>query len=475
VPAAVAIGGLIAATAYALIRWPKWGFLGVWFFLILAPTSSVMPLADLAFEHRMYLPLAAVATGVVVGGWVAGQWFVRRGTIPLPASRVMGGLLAMFASIALGILTFQRNVDYRSELAIWEDTVRKALGNERAHNGLGIVLAGCQRADEAIVHYRKALELNPDYADAHYNLGIALENSGRVDEAVAHYQKSLAIRPDYAEPHNNLGNALASRGQIDEAIAQFQKALEIKPNYAEAHNNLGNALASRKQFNEAIAHFQKALEIKPDYAEAHNNLGLVLADCGRFDEAIAHCRRALESKPNFAEGCNNLGVAFARRGEDDEAIAYFQKALELKPNYPDARNNLSFALSRREESIKALVERRESLRSHPNDVALLNDTAWVLATNPNVSLRNGAEAVELAGRAVQLSGGREPAVFGTLAAAYAEAGRFSEAVKTAEQALELAASQNNAALADALRTRIKLYQAGSPYRDTRQPSIPKSN
>ena len=120
--------------------------------------------------------------------------------------------------------------------------------------------------------------------------------------------------------------------------------------------------------------------------------------------------------------------------------------------------------------LKALAERRESLRSRPDDIALLNDTAWVLATNPNASIRNGAEAVELAQRAVQLSDGREPAVLGTLAAAYAEAGRFAEAVKTAEQALALAASQNNAALAETLHARIKLYQAGSPYRNTQQPS-----
>ncbi len=114
------------------------------------------------------------------------------------------------------------------------------------------------------------------------------------------------------------------------------------------------------------------------------------------------------------------------------------------------------------------------LRSQPDDIVLLNETAWTLATNPNASIRDGAEAVELAQRAAQLSKGQEPAVLGTLAAAYAEAGRFPEAVKTAEQALALASSQNSAALADSLRARIKLYQAGSPYRDAQQPSASQS-
>ena len=120
-------------------------------------------------------------------------------------------------------------------------------------------------------------------------------------------------------------------------------------------------------------------------------------------------------------------------GRFDEAIAHYQKALEIKPDYADARDNLGIAQSQREGILKALAERRESLRSRPDDVALLNETAWMLATNPNASIRNGAEAVELAQRAVQLSDGREPAILGTLAAAYAEAGRFSEAVQTARQ------------------------------------------
>ncbi len=105
---------------------------------------------------------------------------------------------------------------------------------------------------------------------------------------------------------------------------------------------------------------------------------------------------------------------------------------------------------------------------------MLNDTAWMLATNPNASIRNGAEAIKLSQRAVQLCGGREPAVLGTLAAAYAEAGRYPEAVKTVEQALALANSQNNTALAETLQVRVKLYQAGSPYRDAQQPSPPPS-
>ncbi len=112
--------------------------------------------------------------------------------------------------------------------------------------------------------------------------------------------------------------------------------------------------------------------------------------------------------------------------------------------------------------------------ARPNDVALLNDTAWVLATNPNASIRNGAEAIELAEQAAQLSDRREPAILGTLAAAYAEAGRFAEAVQTAHQALNLATEQNNQSLAKSVKAKMALYEAGTPFREMWSPSAPGS-
>ncbi len=464
------VGGLFAATVCALRKRSAWGFLGVWFFAILAPTSSFVPLGQAAFEHRMYLPLAAVVTGLVVGGFLAGRWLVRRGKISLLASQVMAGALTFFASVALGILTFQRNLDYRSELSIWEDTVAKAPNNHRAHNNLGNVLVSCGRPQEAVAQYRKALEIKPDFAEAHNNLGNALTSCGRPDEAIAYLRKALEFKPDFADAHYNLGNALASRGQPDEAIAEYQKALEIDPDYAEAHYNIGTVLAKRGLSDEAIAEYQKALEIRPDYAKAHYNLGNSLAGRGRPDEAIVHYRKALQIKPDYAEAYNNLGVSLGGSGRFDAAIAHFNKALELNPDYTSARNNLGIVQSRREALLTTLAQQRESLRSRPNDVTLLNDIAWTLATNPNTSIRNGRTAVELAQRAVELSEGREPAILGTLAAAYAEAGRFSEAVQTARKARELATERNQLPLAESLKTKIPLYEAKTPFRDTPQAS-----
>ena len=194
--------------------------------------------------------------------------------------------------------------------------------------------------------FRKALEINPNYADAHNSLGLVLAAQGRGGEAISHFQKTLEIRPNDKFAHYNLGNMLTSRGQADEAIAHFQKALEINPDNAQAHYNIASLLTSRGQVDEAIAHYRKALEIKPDFEKAHYNLGNVLTSRGQVDEAIAHYRKAVEIKPDFVDAHNNLGVALAKRGRVDEAIAHFQKALEINPNAVDVRRNLEAARSK---------------------------------------------------------------------------------------------------------------------------------
>jgi protein O-mannosyl-transferase len=231
--------------------------------------------------------------------------------------------------------------------------------------------------------------------------------------------------------HNNLGIVLAKRGQSVEAMEHCQMALEIKPGYMDAHNNFGIILAGQGRAAEAMEHFQKALEIKPDFAEAHYNLGNLLAKQGRSAEAMEHFLQALAIKPDSAKVHYRLALALKDQGRFEAAIPHFQKVLELEPRPMLAQNSL----------------------------------AWLFATCPEASLRNGDGAVELAQQAAQLSGGRHPEILDTLAAAYAEARRFPEAVETAQRALDLSLVQDNKPLANDIRTRLKLYEANSPYRE----------
>ncbi len=286
--------------------------------------------------------------------------------------------------------------------------------------------------------WRATIDRNPACWLAHNNLGYALRQRGQVDEAIIQFQRALAIKPDFADAHNNLGIALFQERQVDEAIIQFQKALAISPDNAEAHNNLGNALRQKGQVDEAIIQFQKALAIKPDFVEAYYDLGNALLQKGSVDEAIIQFQKALAIWPDFTYAHNNLGVALLQKGQRDEAIIHFQKALEIQPGFVKAQSDLA-------------------------------GIAWLLATSPDPSVRNGAKAVELAQQTDQLSGGKNPRMAATLAAAYAEAGRFSEAIATAGRAVQLATDQNDAPLAAALQAQLKSYQADSPFRDLNTP------
>ena len=326
-PYAALLVVLVAATAIGLWRRPVLGFFGVWFFAILAPASSVVPVAVQPMaEHRMYLPLAAVLASGVAGLYaLAGR-----------RSLVIG--LAL--SVGWGGLTLRRNEAFRTEMAIWTDTVAKAPGNARAHNNLGLILFQAGRLDEALEHYEQAVRLKPGYADGQGNFGCALFRAGRITEALEHLETALRIKPDSAETHYNLGNALFQLGRREEGIEYCTEALRLDPASAEAHYNLGNMLYQAGRREEAVRHYQNALQLKPDYAKAHINLGNALAGTGRWEDAMAHYAEALRLQPDSATAHNGLGSVLLQQGRLPEAQAHFEQALRIRPDYGPARHNL---------------------------------------------------------------------------------------------------------------------------------------
>ena len=279
--------------------------------------------------------------------------------------------------------------------------------------------------------WSRALDCNADNSVARINLGNAYYGEGDWEAAGAQYRKAMEIKPEDAEARNDLGIVLVVKGDQAEAIAQFRKALELKPDYAEARLHLANVLFAKGNQEEAIAEFRNALKLKPDYPEARLNLGDALFTRGNLEEAIVQYRKAVEIKPDFAEALGNLGGALFMKGQTAEAMRAWQKSLEIKPGQASVQNEL----------------------------------AWLLATTPEATLRDGTRAVALATQASQSSGGGNPAVLRTLAAAYAEEGNFQAAAATGRRALELAARQRNDALAAALQNEIKLYEANTPLRE----------
>jgi tetratricopeptide (TPR) repeat protein len=239
------------------------------------------------------------------------------------------------------------------------------------------------------------------------------------------WRDTLAKNPAAWMANNNLGALLAHQGKLTEAIEQYERALQLKPDFSEAYNNLGNTLADQGKVPEAIQCYKRALELNPSYAEAYYNLGNVLAHQGKLSEAIQHYEWAFQLKPDYAEACYNMGVALQSEGKVAEAIQQFEQAILLKSDYVEALNNL----------------------------------AYVLATSHDASLRNTTRAIALSEQANHLTGGDNPIVLGTLATAYAEAGRYREALETVTRAVQLPATKTNPALIRSFESQLRLYNA----------------
>jgi len=209
---------------------------------------------------------------------------------------------------------------------------------------LGVALQAGGVMDAAVESYRKALALNPEYAEAHSNLGTVLQAQGKYDAAAEHLHQALRFRPKDFAAHSNLGVVQQAQGHLDAALESFRRALAINPDYAEAHNNLGMVQHAQVQLEAALESFQRALAINPVYAEAHNNLGMVLQEQGQLEAALVCFRHALSIKPDYIEAHGNIGVVLLAQGQLDAAEASFHQALSINPQDADAHYNLSHVL-----------------------------------------------------------------------------------------------------------------------------------
>jgi Flp pilus assembly protein TadD len=261
---------------------------------------------------------------------------------------------------------------------------------------------------------------------------------------------------------------LIQKGEYEAAIAAWRSALELNPDDARANNNLGFALARQGRLAESIACWERALkandqipEVRQNLVGALENLGVEWLRKGDVDEAMPHLRRAAELDPQDAAGQYNLGLALLRKSRFDEAIERFQKALALDPKDAQTHNDLAVALAQRRRFEEAAAHFREAIGIDPKSAQAQSNLAWLLATSPEATVRNGAEALKLAAKAVDLSQGKDASMLDALAAAYAETGRFREAGETARRALELAPQP----LVPALKARIAMYERGEPFRE----------
>ncbi|HZQ48641.1 MAG TPA: tetratricopeptide repeat protein, partial [Verrucomicrobiae bacterium] len=279
--------------------------------------------------------------------------------------------------------------------------------------------------------YEHALNVTSGNYLAHDNLGNLLMDQGKLDEAVKHFQAAIRLTPSVGKPYNDLGKAYALQQKMDDATAMFLKAATLNPGLALARWNLGNAWLLKGKVAEGLAELKIAVQLSPDDMEARRKYADALIKHGKAAEALPYCEAVVRAQPEDAHAHFALASACQANKQLEPALANFKEALRLAPDTPDC----------------------------------MNAVAWIYATSPKAEMRDGSEAVRLAGRACDLTKRQTTAILDTLAAAYAETGRFDEAIKTTGEISALALAAHDTATADTARQRLELYKAGKPCRD----------
>ena len=354
--------GLFTLAVYLYKKNRAISFAILWFFLTLSIESSIIPIADPMFEHRMYLPMLGVCICFIY-------------CVFIMLKKLNAVYLFFFIALIifiLAVMCHSRNEIWTNELTLWTDVVEKAPNNARAWYNIGVIFKKLDRNEEAIKYFNKALGISPDY-DALFNKGETMALLGKYEEAIKCYNNVIEIKPDDYQTWNNKGNVLEKLGKYEEAIRSYNKAIEINPGFDLAWYNKGTALSAIGKNEEAILSYNKATEINPglDLAwyskgtalstlgkneesilcynkainirrenyEAWYNKGTINAIIGKYEEAIKCYDTVIEIKPDFYQALNNKGNVLEKLGNYEEAIKYYDKALQIQPNFDIARNN----------------------------------------------------------------------------------------------------------------------------------------
>ena len=451
---AVIVLGVITLVAIKNLRRRPYLMVGwLWYLGTLVPVIGLVQVGDQAWADRYtYLPL--------IGLFVPAVWF----TCEIVKNRMV--LLSLSGLAAAGLITATS-----VQLGYWQDTrtlfertAKVTQRNYLAITILGSLFAHEHKYDEAMAYYQTALRYQPDFPEAHFFMGDALDEQGKLDEALAEYQKALWFRPTQVQTHIFMGIALGKQKKYDEAMAHYTAALKLDPDSAVAQNNLARILHTLGRFDEAIEHYHAALEIDPKLALAHNNLGILLIQKGQLTNGTVQLREAMRLNPTNAETQLNLAFALNQQEQWPEAAELFSKT--VSGNFPDPKAHYEFAvaLAHLKKPRAAMSQYASALLIQPDFPDALDGLAWILSTDANPDFRNGTEAVRMAERACALTGRQDPEKLKTLAAAYAETGRFEEAISTVRTAKDLAVKANRQELVHECALMLEHFQRGESWR-----------
>jgi tetratricopeptide (TPR) repeat protein len=447
------------ATLVLLWRNRPAGFLGTWIFAILAPTTVIPIVTEMAAERRMYLPLAALLSLFVVSGYLLTE-AIWRSSVRAHHRRFDTSRPRFATAIGLAVVAFVFAVASAKQLSayhapelLWREVVAHQPKNFLARGALGgILVLDPNRQEDAIGELQAALALKPDYSAVLCDLGLAYINTKRLPEAIDTLHAAIAIDPESSEAFNRLGIALTQAGRLPEAIDALRVALKLKSENSGALKNLGHALLESGRPADAIEPLQHALRLVPDDAEAHVNLGRALMNSNRSQEAVAEFQAALALSPKDPTTLNNLGFALTQLGRHAEAIECLERAVQLKPDYALARNNLGIALFNTGKLSQAIDQFQLVIKLTPNDISAHNNLGLLLAKtgNPNEAIKHYQEVLRLQPNFVQ--------GYRNLAQAFDLVKQPDAAIATAKKGTEVARTTGQTAAAEQIEEWLSHYQ-----------------
>jgi tetratricopeptide (TPR) repeat protein len=455
---AFALLGVITALVFSYARRHPFVVTGwFWFLGTLVPVIGLVQAGAQAMADRyIYIPSIGLFMLVV---WSLDSLLKSRANLKFI---YVGGSVAVLCACL---------VSTHIQLGYWRDSetlFRHAIAvvpeNYLAYDNLGQALHDQGRKEEAIACWTKAVQLVPQYAEAQYNLGTVLLEQGGTEEAIPHLNAAIKAAPGDANAHQNLGNAYLKVGNLAEATVQYADSAALMPEVPIFRRVLGSVLLRQSKWTEAAIVLSDALRLDPGSAEANRNLGIALINQGRGQEAVNYFAEAVRLQPD-TETRFNLGLALLEQHQPARAAEQFAECVRLNPNKTSSHYRLAAALAQQHDVKGAILHYHEALRLTPDFSDALNELARLLACAPEDSLRDGAEAVKLAEKACALTNNQQANMLTTLAAAYAEAGRFQDAIAAAQRARALAASNGQSVLAAKAGELLELCQSGRPLRE----------
>jgi tetratricopeptide (TPR) repeat protein len=410
---------------YLLVGW-------FWFVGTLIPVIGLIQSGPQSMaDHYTYVPY--------IGLFIMIAWGIPELLSGWPYRKIALGTTMMIAFAALGIGAYRQASYWKNSTTLFSHAIDVTKNNYLAYSNLGDDLCSQGEVALAIEYYKKSLQIHSNSPYAHNNLGLALEKQGDYVEAIAHFRQAVQLMPNLAKARYNLAKALVIQGQFGEAAEQFRGAIRLEPDMPAPMNDLAFLIAAHPELkdrdvNEAIRSAARACELTDYKNPAYlSTLAAVYICAGRFSKAAGTLETALKLEPNSATLRNGLGNVFLSEGKFKEAIDEIKRSLGIEPNNPDAKNNL----------------------------------AWILATCPDANMRNPSDAIRLAQEACIATNYKKASKLDTLGAAFASAGRFDEAIETAQKAID-AADRNQTEFSKMIQGRLDLYKASKPYIDTRQ-------